>query len=505
MARFARAALEGGAVGIRANGPDDIRDIRAVTAVPIIGIQKGLAADGRILITRSFEEAAALVDAGADAVAIDCTERGCRFGALDRLRRVKAELNVAVMADIATIAEAETAVAAGADFVLPTMRGYTDSTCHVTRFDPRFVRELTRRLAVPVIAEGRVGTPEEAVAALDAGAFAVVVGSAITRPQEITRAFVRAMSSRPLGWIGALDLGATNIKWGLVRSDGALTDHGSIPTRAGEGAAAVIQRMVAAARCCTDASAARGVALDAFGVATAGWVSAGEGSVRFATSNLPDWAGVPIARLVTETVGVPVTVENDAVAAAAGEWMFGTARGCSNFLTVTLGTGIGGGAVVEGRLLRGANRLASMLGHIRIQSGGRTCTCGLDGCVEAYAGSRGAERLISNDFSTLEEWTTQACGGNDRACALVNEFAELLADALAPAILLLDPELIVLAGGMAVHNPVLPSSLQAALSKRVIASHLRKLEVRISGLGNHAGVLGAAALALTAARSRLVT
>lgn len=497
MARFAKAALDGGAAGIRANGSDDIREIRAITGVPIIGIQKSIAEDGRILITRSFEEAASLARAGADAIAIDCTERGCRYGALDRLRRVRAELGKAAMADIATMEEAEAAAAAGADFVLPTMRGYTDATRHIVRFDAEFIRALRRRVAVPVIAEGKIGTPEEARAALEAGAFAVVVGTAITRPHEITRRFVRSIAaSSRVQWIGAVDLGASNIKWGLVRSDGAITARGSIPTSAGEGREAVIGRLLEAARCAAEAAAHAGVSLDAFGVASAGWVNAEDGSVRFATANLPAWAGVPVARLVHEAVRVPVTVDNDAIAATAGEWLFGTARGLSNFLCLTLGTGIGGGAVVEGRLLRGTHGLAGMLGHIRIRPGGSACTCGLHGCVEAYAGSRGLKRLTLPVFATAEEWIAAANSGGGQALRIMEEFGGLLADALAPAIQILDPEAIILSGGMAESNRTLPQFLSAALATRVLAPHLRGLKISVSKLGSYAGVAGAAALAL---------
>src|SRR5262245_46146413 len=103
MSRFARAAIDGGAAGIRAEGVEDVRAIRAAVSVPIIGIKKSQASDGRLLITPSFEDARELVEAGADLIALDCTTRGQHEGALDRLRRVKAELSVPALADIATV------------------------------------------------------------------------------------------------------------------------------------------------------------------------------------------------------------------------------------------------------------------------------------------------------------------------------------------------------------------------------------------------------------------
>ena len=171
LARLAKAAVDGGAVGVRANGAADVAAIRSAVSVPIIGIAKSMQADGRILITPSFESARELVAAGANSIALDCTERGQRFGALDRLARIRTELGVPVLADIATIEEARAAQAAGADFVLTTLRGYTPETQHILDFDAQFVRTLARELETPVIAEGRIGTPQQAATALEAGAF----------------------------------------------------------------------------------------------------------------------------------------------------------------------------------------------------------------------------------------------------------------------------------------------------------------------------------------------
>src|ERR1035441_10634441 len=144
MARFAQAAVEGGARGIRADGPEDIRAIRETVSVPIIGIFKVRQDDGQILITPSVDGARELVEAGADSVALDCSARGQKYGALDRLRQIRRELGVPVLADIATVEEAVQATEAGADAVLSTLRGYTRETRDVIEFEPAFIRELVR-------------------------------------------------------------------------------------------------------------------------------------------------------------------------------------------------------------------------------------------------------------------------------------------------------------------------------------------------------------------------
>ncbi len=196
QAAFAKAAVEGGAAAIRANGEEDIRAIREVVTVPVIGIQKVVQADGIRLITPTFEAARALVEAGADAIALEVTARGRRFGAIERLKRIRAELKVPAVADIATMDEALKAADAGADAVLSTMRGYTDDTADVRAFDVEFIRDLVRHCPVPVIAEGMIETPQQAASALEAGAWAVVVGSAITRPVTIARRFAAALENR---------------------------------------------------------------------------------------------------------------------------------------------------------------------------------------------------------------------------------------------------------------------------------------------------------------------
>jgi putative N-acetylmannosamine-6-phosphate epimerase len=198
MAKFALSAVAGGAAAIRARGPDDIRAIRKVVDVPVIGIWKQVQDDGRILITPTFESARELVEAGAGLIALDVTRRGQRYGALARLRRIACELKVPVLADIATVQEALAAADAGADFVLSTMRGYTEDTADAASFDLPFIEELVRRCPAPVIAEGKIESPDQARAALDVGAYAVVVGSAITRPVTIARRFADAVDSARL-------------------------------------------------------------------------------------------------------------------------------------------------------------------------------------------------------------------------------------------------------------------------------------------------------------------
>ena len=197
MARLAIAAERGGAVGIRANSPADIAAIRAVTSLPLIGLSKVEISGYDVYITPTLAEARAVSDAGADIVALDATQRPHPEGTpAEFVRRVKDATGKAILADISTYDEAVAAQDAGADFVSTTMSGYTPYSPQSDEPDLELVRRLTSILTIPLIAEGRIVTPEQARAALDAGAWAVVVGGAITRPQQITQRFVKAVQRR---------------------------------------------------------------------------------------------------------------------------------------------------------------------------------------------------------------------------------------------------------------------------------------------------------------------
>lgn len=193
MARMALAAWKGGAVGIRANGADDIRAIRETVPLPIIGIIKD--GDSGVYITPTFRHAQAVVEAGADVVALDATGRPRPDGSLvtELIERIHAECGKPVMADISTLEEALAAEQAGADFVAPTMAGYTPYSRQLSGPDFELLRTMASALKTPVLAEGRIATPEDARMALVCGAMAVVVGSAITRPQEITAHFAKQL------------------------------------------------------------------------------------------------------------------------------------------------------------------------------------------------------------------------------------------------------------------------------------------------------------------------
>jgi len=189
MGAMALAARDGGASAIRANGPDDVRAVKAA-GLPVIGINKLFSDAFPVYITPNFASAQALAEAGADIIALDATPRPRDGEAVPELiRKISSVLKIPVFADCSTLDEALAAEAAGAAYVSTTLSGYTDYSPKTSGPDLSLLQAMASHCKVPVIAEGRFNTPALARAALDAGAHAVVVGTMITNPREITRAF----------------------------------------------------------------------------------------------------------------------------------------------------------------------------------------------------------------------------------------------------------------------------------------------------------------------------
>jgi putative N-acetylmannosamine-6-phosphate epimerase len=198
MAAMARAAAIGGAIAIRANGPEDVAAIRDAVALPIIGIWKVDVPGVGVRITPSIEQARAVAAAGASIIALDATDRERMDGlaAVEWITMVRHETGLPVMADVSSYEEGLMAESAGADLVATTLAGYVDGAPSSDGPDLDLVARLAPDLQVPLIAEGRLSTPQEAARALALGAYAVVIGNAITRPEWITARFVAALHDR---------------------------------------------------------------------------------------------------------------------------------------------------------------------------------------------------------------------------------------------------------------------------------------------------------------------
>jgi len=199
MARMAKAAEIGGAAGIRACWPKDILAIKKVTTLPIVGINKVIAADTNplydVIITPDYDAAAVICDTGVEVLGLDCTPRNRTYQDIAALiSQIKeAYPKTLIMADISTLEEGIQAARNGADIVSTTLAGYTPYSTQQEEPDLELVERLAKAVEKPINAEGRYWTPEEVLAAFDRGAWCVTVGSAITRPEIITERFTKAI------------------------------------------------------------------------------------------------------------------------------------------------------------------------------------------------------------------------------------------------------------------------------------------------------------------------
>jgi len=194
IAALALIAEEEGAVGVRIDGSSNIRAVRKATSLPIVGIEKRRVPECPVYITPTFAALHRVSQAGADIVALDCTTRPRPEGELldEILGRARHELRVPLMADVATLDEGLAAADLGVDLISTTLHGYTESTRNHCRPAFNLLRNLAGKTGLPVVLEGRVHTPDELRRAFDLGAYAVVVGTAITNPGWLTRKFVEA-------------------------------------------------------------------------------------------------------------------------------------------------------------------------------------------------------------------------------------------------------------------------------------------------------------------------
>jgi len=308
------------------------------------------------------------------------------------------------------------------------------------------------------------------------------------------------MSKRYVG----VDLGGTNLKLGLVSAGGELLLRHSAATEADRGPDHVLARIADAVRALCDAAPIGLADVSAVGLGAPGPVDWKAGVVVFAP-NLSGWRDIPARDRLHQNLDRPVVLENDANAAAYGEFRCGAGRDVRNLVLLTLGTGIGGGIVLDGRLFRGPNDTGAELGHMVIRHGGRQCGCGNRGCLEAYASAtavvaRMGERIESGDPSALAERPDFTCRdvfeaaqkGDALAKRIVQETADYLASGITSILHVLNPEMVVLTGGMMGAGDKFLNEVRRRVRETAFERASSACEICWSTLGGDAGILGAA-------------
>ncbi|MCU0649497.1 MAG: ROK family protein [Gemmatimonadaceae bacterium] len=315
-------------------------------------------------------------------------------------------------------------------------------------------------------------------------------------------------------WVVGVDLGGTNLVVATMTTDGRRTAGLQTGlTRAEEGADAVVARIAAMISASIDETCrTEGVTRDAIlgvGVGSPGPLDRAKGIV-IVTPNL-GWRDFPLRDRVAAAVQLPATLDNDANCATLGEWWIGAARGARHVVGITIGTGIGGGLVLDGKLFHGASDVAGEIGHTTVDVTGRRCKCGNYGCIEAYASAPAiAERarealqheehssiadLVGGDLSKITARTVYdaAKTGDAVALEIVREAAKFLGAGLANLLNIFNPDCVVIAGGVTAAGDTLFEPLRVEVRRRAFKPAVEACRIVAGTLPGTAGVAGAVA------------
>jgi glucokinase len=292
-----------------------------------------------------------------------------------------------------------------------------------------------------------------------------------------------------------VDLGGTNLRAAAVSREGKLLSKVSGSTPAGAGRDAVIQDMVQAIE--TLQRGLQGQTFTGVGVGVPGFILMDKGIVAVAP-NLPEFENYPVRDEIEKRLGAPVTLENDANAAALGEKWMGAGRGVDDLVLLTLGTGIGGGIIINGQVLRGYLGMAGELGHVTISPNGYPCGCGNHGCAEKYASATAVSAMarllnLGHDLSA-EDVYKLALGGNDRARAIFASVGTALGTLLANLISVFNSPLYLLAGGLTGAWDLFQPAMRVEMERRSFPYRRNPPRIERATLGGDAGLYGAAYL-----------
>lgn len=316
----------------------------------------------------------------------------------------------------------------------------------------------------------------------------------------------------------AFDLGGTDLRAALVMRDGAVRRALTVSTQASGGVAAILNQMTGLADQLLATEPKGGIA--GIGLGAPGPLDPAAG-LMIAPPTLPGWQDVPIARLLSDRLGHPVALDNDANMAALGEWRFGAGRGHSHVLFITVSTGIGGGLVSEGKIFQGRRGLAVEIGHMAISESGPRCFCGSVGCFEALAsgtalGHFGAAAARLPGGALIAQLQAEegrpgaravveaARRGDAVARSLIDQEARWLGVGITNLLHLYSPDVVVIGGGLSNAFDLLHGGILRVVQDRAMSAY-RDVPILRAELGAKAGLVGAAALAFSEADLRRQT
>ncbi|MBN1901705.1 ROK family glucokinase [Candidatus Sumerlaeota bacterium] len=309
-----------------------------------------------------------------------------------------------------------------------------------------------------------------------------------------------------------VDLGGTFIKTALVRIHGEIVGKVEIDSERDRGPEGVIENILRAIRLVMKQNKTTEDEICAIGIGSPGPLDTRKGIVCNAV-NLPGWINVPLRDRIEKVFGIPANLENDANAAAYGEYWKGAGQNSSIMLAYTLGTGVGGGIIINGELIRGASDCAGELGHVTIVPDGRLCGCGNQGCLEAYASATSLVRIVELNIKQgraplLQKWSREGKKltakliyeayqqGDVFAKEMLEQLGYYLGVGVSTAVMALNPDVVVIGGGMMNAGAVIIEPVRREVKRRVFPEHFENLKIIPAELGNDAGVIGSVGLAL---------
>ncbi|MCR5529531.1 MAG: ROK family protein [Saccharofermentans sp.] len=305
-----------------------------------------------------------------------------------------------------------------------------------------------------------------------------------------------------------IDLGGTNIKAGIVTESGELLNKQSIKTHAERTMEEIIKDMGELALKVIEEANLKVSDVTAIGIGSPGTPDNKAGVLVY-SSNLP-FNMAPMRKLIREVVDLPVYIDNDANCAGMAEAVAGAAKGTQDSVTITLGTGVGAGVIVNGRIYSGFNQAGSEFGHTVLVSGGQPCSCGRKGCFEAYSSASALIRMTKEAadanpdsiLNVLIEENGKVSGktafeamrrGDETGKAVVDMYIDYLADGLANAINTFMPEVLVIGGGVCNEgDPLIVPLREKTLSRPYFGPGVKKTQIKLAQMGNDAGIVGAA-------------
>jgi glucokinase len=290
-----------------------------------------------------------------------------------------------------------------------------------------------------------------------------------------------------------IDLGGTQLRVGVITRSGKVLKRAAVATDVAGGPVAVVAQMQSLAEAV--GLAELGQAIEAVGVSAPGPLDSDTGTI-ISMPTLPGWTDFPLRQRLSDAFGRPVILENDGIAAAYGEWKFGAGKGFSNLIYVTVSTGIGGGVVVDGKLMRGNRGMAGHVGHIMIDWEGPICGCGGAGCFEAFAsGTAFSKAGQAKGFADGQAVVRAARDGNEAAMQLVAQEAAYLGYGFSSLLHLYSPQMLIIGGGVSNALDLMLPQIRMLIDKFAMPP-FRAVELVPALLGDNSGLIGAAGLAL---------